>query len=274
MIRSAFASPWLPLAYWTAVVVSALCASGDIPFRRHPHLQAIEKVSAAVPARVNPGLTASQSLPRSINAEFEPVHFWNPEVLCLNGFDTGALKVATEAQRKAAPAIVEAMPIATPAPGTMLSIRADPPAEPAANVLSIQCRTKFAVSNAHGPAVAVHGVVSQEVVSSEGKILIMAGSRVVGSGVLDQESGRLGSDGLWSIFFDNTEMKVRARILDRPGGVIGVIGQVKVAECGVSKANTGAGGGRLVVVPANVPFTLELHGEIQLRDLASSESAN
>ena len=81
-------------------------------------------------------------------------------------------------------------------------------------------------------------------------------------------------DDVWSIFFDNTEMKVRARILDRPGGMIGVIGQVKPAEGGVSKANTDAGGGRLVVVPANAPFTLELHGEIQLRDLASRESIN
>ena len=274
MVRSAFASPWLPLAYWTAVVVSALCASGDNPFRRHPYRQAIEVVSAAVPARVNPGLTATQLLPRSINAVCEPVHFWNPEVLCRGGFDTGTLKVAMEVQRKAAPAIVEARPIATPAPGTMLSIRADPPEEPAANALSIQCRTSFAVSNAHGRAVAIHGVVTQEVVSPEGKILIMAGSRVVGSGVLDQESGRLRSDGVWSVFFDNTEMKVRARILDRPGGLIGVIGRVQPAEVGVSKADTDAGGGRLVVVPENIPFTLELHGEIQLRDLASSEITN
>jgi hypothetical protein len=274
MIRSACASPWLPLAYWTGVVVWALCASSDIPFRRHRHRQAIENVSIGVPPRVNPGLTASQLLARPINQDFETVHFWYPEVLCLTGFDTGALKVAMESQRKAAPATVKSRPITTPAAGTMLSIRADPPEELAANALSIQCRTNLAVSNAHGRTVAIHGVVTEEVVSPEGKILIMAGSRVAGSGVLDQESGRLRSDGVWSIFFDSTEMKVRARILDRPGGLIGVIGHVQPAKVGVSKADTGAGGGRLVVVPANAPFTLEPHGEIQFRNLASSESTN
>ena len=273
MIRSAFASPWLPLAYWTALVVSALCASGDIPFGRHPQRQAIENVFAAVGARVNPGLTVSQSLPRSSNPDSETVHFWNPEVLCLTGFDTGASKVAMKAQRAVAPVIVEAGPIATPAPCTMLSIRADPAEELAANALSIRCRTNFAVSNAHGRAVAIHGVVTEEVISPEGKILIMAGSRVAGSGMLDQESDRLRSDGVWSIFFDHTEMKVRASILDRPGGLIGVIGQVKTAKSGASTANTAANC-RLVVVPANTPFTLELRGEIQLRDLLLNESVN
>jgi hypothetical protein len=156
----------------------------------------------------------------------------------------------------------------------MLSMRAESPDEPPANALSIQCRTSFAVSNAYGRAVTVRGVVTQEVVSPAGKILIMAGSQVVGSGVFDPDSGRLRSDGIWKIVFDDTEMRVRALLLDRPGGLLGVAGQVKPAGGGVVKASTNSGGPRMVVVPGNTSFTIELHGDIQLRDLASNESVN
>jgi hypothetical protein len=192
----------------------------------------------------------------------------------LRSFGTGAQQFVAEAEPNAEPIVVEVQPIATPAPVTMLSIRAESPDEPAANALSIQCRTSFAVSNAHGRAVSIHGVVTQEVVSPAGKILIMAGSQVVGSGVLDQESGRLRSDGIWTIVFDDTEMKVQALLLDRPGGLLGVIGQLKPVEGGLSKASVDSGGARLVLVPGNTSFALELHGEIQLRDLASNQSVN
>ena len=74
-------------------------------------------------------------------------------------------------------------------------------------------------------SVTIPGVVTQEVVSSAGKILIMAGSRVVGSALLDPENGRFKSDGLWSVIFDDTELKVQAELLDRPSGLPGILGQ-------------------------------------------------
>jgi hypothetical protein len=276
MIRCALASPWLPLTYWTAIVFAALCASRQYPMKRHSQLPPIKKVSEAVTVNADPDLPAGQSLPAgtSIARNPKPAHVWSPAVLCLTRLRAAAQHFATEAEPKTEPTVVEAQPIAAPAPVTMLSIRAESPEEPAANALSIQCRTSFAISNSHGGAVSIHGVVAQEVVSPAGKILIMAGSHVVGSGVLDQESGRLRSNGIWTIVFDDTEMKVRALLLDRPGGLRGVIGQVKPAECRVSKASTDSGGARLVVVAGNTSFTLELHGEIQLRDLASNESVN
>jgi hypothetical protein len=229
-----------------------------------------------VAVRADPVLPAIQllSAATSISRDPKPVHVWIPVVLCLRSFGTGAQQFVAEAEPNAEPIVVEVQPIATPAPVTMLSIRAESPDEPAANALSIQCRTSFAVSNAHGRAVSIHGVVTQEVVSPAGKILIMAGSQVVGSGVLDQESGRLRSDGIWTIVFDDTEMKVQALLLDRPGGLLGVIGQLKPVEGGLSKASVDSGGARLVLVPGNTSFALELHGEIQLRDLASNQSVN
>jgi hypothetical protein len=213
-----------------------------------------------------------QSLPgeNSITWHPETVHVWVPAVLCLKSFDRKL--VAAEIEPRKAPTLVEALPNPTPAPVTTLSIRADSPEEPTANVLLIQCRTSLAVSNVRGRAVFIHGVVTQEVVSPAGKILIMAGSRVVGSGLFDPESGRLRSNGIWTIAFEDTEMKVRALLLDRPGGLFGIIGQVKQGESVLATATAGSEVGRLVLVPVDAPFTLELHGEIQFRDLASNES--
>jgi len=272
MIRSVLASPWLPLAYWTAIVCTALSALPQYLSMRHTQLSSIAKVSDVVTAQVNPVSQEVQSLPgeNSITWHREPVHVWVPAVLCLRSFDRKL--VAAEIEPRKVPTVVEALLSPTPAPVTMLSIRADSPEEPTANVLLIECRTSLAVSNAHGRAVSIHGIVTQEVVSPAGKILIMAGSGVVGSGLFDPESGRLRSDGVWTIVFENTEMKVRALLLDRPGGLRGVIGQVKQGESVLATASADSEGGRLVVVPANAPFTLELHGEIQLRDLASNES--
>jgi hypothetical protein len=276
MIRSTLASPWLPLTYWAGIVFAALCAFGQYPITRHSQLSPTKKVSRAVSVPADPVLPAVQSLlaATSILRCPRPAHVWIPAILCLWSSGAGAQQFAAETDRKVKPPVVEAQPIATPAPVTMLSIRAESPYEPAANALSIQCRTSFAVSNSHGRAVSIHGVVTQEVLSPAGRILIMAGSRIVGSGVLDQESGRLRSDGIWTIVFDDTEMKVRALLLDRPGGLRGVIGQVNPIDRGVSKASVDSGGARLVVVPGNTSFALELHGEIQLRDLASNQSAN
>jgi hypothetical protein len=272
MIRSALASPWLPLAYWTAIFCAALCALPQYLSKGHTQRSSIAKVSDVVTAQVNRVSQVVQSLPgeNSITRHRESVHVWVPAVLCLRGFDRKP--VAAEVEPRKVPIVAEALQSPTPAPVTMLSIRADSAEEPTANVLSIECRTSLAVSNMHGRAVSIHGVVTQEVVSPAGKILIMAGSRVAGSGLFDPESGRLRSNRVWTIVFENTEMKVRALLLDRPGGLLGVIGQVKQGESVLATASADSEGGRLELVPANTPFTLELHGEIQLRDLASNES--
>jgi len=154
----------------------------------------------------------------------------------------------------------------------MLSIRVDPSQETAAGTLAIQCRTSLKIGNMHGRTVIIQGVVTQEVVSSIGKILIMAGSRVVGSGLLDPENGRFKSDGLWSIFFDETELKVQARLLDRAAGLPGILGQETSNENEALQREAVRRDGRCIFVPRNAPFVLELHGEILLRELKSDEA--
>jgi hypothetical protein len=156
----------------------------------------------------------------------------------------------------------------------MLSIRLDSPEPVTAKTLAIRCRTSAAISNAHGRTVTIHGVVTEEVVSSAGKILIMAGSRVVGSGILDPENGRFKSDGLWSVFFDDTELKVEAELLDRPSGLPGILGEEVSSEDLTLPGEVMTQDSRSIFVPRNSPFVLELHGEILLRDLKANEASN
>jgi hypothetical protein len=156
----------------------------------------------------------------------------------------------------------------------MLSVHVDPPDQRIANALAIQCRTTAAVNNAHGRIVTIHGVVTQEVVSSTGKILIMAGSRVVGSAMLDPENGRFKSNGQWSVFFDDTELKVQALLLDRPEGLPGVLGREGKTEEQALQKEAAVRDGRCIVVPRNAAFTLKLHGEMLLRDFKTSEANN
>jgi hypothetical protein len=160
------------------------------------------------------------------------------------------------------------------APATMVSIRFDPPEQSTAKTLAIQCRTSVAIVAAQGGMVTIRGVVTQEVVSSVGKILIMAGSRVVGSALLDSENDRFKSNGLWSVFFDNTELKVQAELLDRPSGMPGLLGQEVLNKNGDRQRDSVTQDGCSIFVPRSAPFVLELRGEILLRDLMSNEASN
>jgi hypothetical protein len=156
----------------------------------------------------------------------------------------------------------------------MLTIRTgiDPSGSTAANTLGIQCRTYVPISNARRRNVTIHGVVTQDVVSSAGKILIMAGSRVVGKATFDPENGRLKSNGLWSVFTDSTEIKVQARLLDGPGGLAGILGQETSNEGEAVQREAVLRDGRYIFVPGNASFTLEVSGDFSLRDVKSKEA--
>jgi hypothetical protein len=270
MIRSVLASSWLPLLYWGAAVVAMICWVRHEPLKQRPGHQEIEKVAtASVPTSPPRQDWASTTHAHPVNDPIADVHipigFWSPQSFVLEPLNSAALRRMTAAATKQTPISMEAR---TPpgARATMLSIRADPPEQATPTTLAIHCRTSVAISNAHGRVVTIEGVVTQEVVSSSGKILIMAGSKVVGSGLLDSDNGRFKSDGLWSIFFDGTELKVRAQLLDRLAGLPGLSGQEELNEDGALQREAIARDGRPILVPGGAPFVLEVHGDIQLQE--------
>ena len=274
MIRAVLASPWLPLFYWAAAVVAMIWGVGHEasgPVLGHREFKTA--MTAAASAHVDPSSLAFLPVNLASAIVRSPARFWNPEIFVFQRQNLPVLRPAREIATDKTPLSIEAQTQAT-ASITMLSIRLDPPEPAMAKTLAIRCRTSAAISNAHGRTVTIHGVVTEEVVSSAGKILIMAGSRVVGSGMLDPENGRFKSDGLWSVFFDQTELKVEAELLDRPSGLPGILGEEVSSEDLSFQREAMLRDGRFILVPRNAPFVLELHGEILLRDLKGNEASN
>jgi hypothetical protein len=276
MIRTVLASPWMPLLYWAAAVVAMICAARHESMKRrlaHHKIQMFVTAPAPlpVPIHLNSSTSQAHSAKETNAAGCKPTRFWYPEISVLRRPDSTASKVVTEIVRKETP-METGSKSSVDAPVTMLSIRVDPPEQPIAQRLTIQCRTSVALSNANGRNVTIHGVVTQEVVSSAGKILIMAGSEVVGSGLLDPENGRFKSNGRWSIFFDDTELKVQAQLLDRPAGLPGLLGRETTKEGETFRREAVMRDGRSILVPRNAPFVLEVHGEMLLQDLKSNEA--
>ena len=273
MIRAILASPWLPLLYWTAACIAMIWGTHQESLQQRPRnhqTQMVLRSPVSTPGKTHDNSFTQRQYPGKLvmAAGGAPSHFWYPHFSVFQKADSSALKPVKEDVTNVA--LSPDVQIAGGPSSTMLSIRVDPVQNSMAKTLAIQCGTSVPVSNAHGRTVTIHGVVSQEVVSSAGKILIMAGSRVVGSGRLDLENGRFKSDALWSIFFDDTELQVQAQLLDRPAGLPGVLGQEALIEDEVLRRRDG----RCFIVPRNAPFVLEVRGEIQLRDLKSHQTSN
>jgi hypothetical protein len=275
MIRSVLASPWLPLLYWAGIVSALICEARHEPVKRqlgHQEFQTVVRTSALTTSlrRDDSSPFASHSGKRTI---YQPTRVWSPQIFVLRSLDSSAYRPVTEIATNGKCNSGES-PTTVHAPITMLSIRVDQPEQTLTKFLTIQCRSSAPITNAYGRTVTLRGVVTQEVVSSAGKILIMAGSRVVGSAVLDPENGRFKSDGLWSVIFDDTELKVQAELLDRPSGLPGVLGREASNEQAALQSEATMRDGRLIFIPKNAPFVLELHGQFVLRDLNSNSASN
>jgi len=275
MIRTVLASPWFPLLQWLAALIAVLLVaqhkSLKSGYRKH---DLNPFVSTLVPT---PGSThVASSTPQArlaaqvIPAISRPVNYWYPRISVFQLPKRPSSRLAEQIAITKTPVFKEVQPSMRP-PITMLSIRIDSSGSTAANRLWIQCRTYVPISNARRRNVTIHGVVTQDVVSSAGKILIMAGSRVVGRAAFDPDNGRLKSNGVWVVFSDGTEIKVQARLLDGFAGMAGMLGQGTSNEDEALQREAVLRDGRYVFVPEKASFTLEVYGDILLRDVKSKE---
>jgi hypothetical protein len=276
MTRTLLASPWLPLLYWAAAIIGITCVAHDVSLKQHlgyREFQTVVNASVPTPSPIlnHPSASKPHLAQETISSVSKSPRFWYVRVALLQKPDPSIQTSVTEVPANRAPVSTE-LQTSVSAPITTLAIRVDPLEQTKAETLEIQCRTSLPIRIAHGRSVTIHGVVTQEVVSSSGKILIMAGSRVVGFALLDPENERFRSDGLWSIFFDDTELKVQAQLLDRPAGLPGMLGQEPSNEDEAGPRPAGQRDGQFIFVPRNAPFALELHGEILLRDSKSNQT--
>lgn len=277
MIRTVLASPWFPLVHWIVILVAVLLVaqhkSLNWGLRKHERNSlASNRVATAEFPHVISSIPQAPLGAQVIPVTLEPINYWYPRISVFQLPKRLSPRVAEEIAVTKTPESTEVQP-SVPPPITMLSIRAgiDPSGSSVANTLGIQCRTYVHISNARRRNVTIHGVVTQDVVSSAGKILIMAGSRVVGRGAFDPENGRLKSNGLWLVFSDSTEIKVQARLVDGFRGMAGILGQEASNEDIALRREAVARDGRYVFVPEKASFTLEVYGDISLRDVKPKE---
>jgi hypothetical protein len=155
-------------------------------------------------------------------------------------------------------------PVPRPKAMTMLSISLDEN-KAAPTDLSIRCRTCGQLINVAGTdRVFIVAVVTADVVSQAGKILIRAGSKVAGIGRTDLDNGRLQSHGNWSIIDGDHELRVPAEMQDEVSGFKGVAG--KETSLGPQRD------GRYFFLADKTPFVLSLKGEAEMAEVKALQS--
>jgi hypothetical protein len=279
MIRTVLASPWFPLSQWIAALTAILFIAHHKSLKRalkeherqSPPSARVPTAGSHLASSTPPAGHAVQVIP----SIFKPVSYWYPRISVFPLYERTSPRAAEEISTKRFPTFPDPQSSA-PLAITTLSVRAgiDPPVSTATNTLGIQCRTDVPISNARRRNITIHGVVTQDVVSSKGKILIMAGSRVIGRAAIDPENGRLKSTGLWTIFCDTAEITVQARLLDRIEGMAGILGQEDSNENQALQREAVARDGRYVFLRDKASFALEVYGDISLRDVKSKEVSN
>jgi len=161
-----------------------------------------------------------------------------------------------------------------PKPKTMLSISSyEQGHNQAPRPLLIRCRTNGSISKALiAPRIVIKGVVTEDVVAS-GKILIAAGSKLAGIAQFDPESGRVESNGNWSIIADSREVRVHAELQDADTGFRGIQGKETSFDTERPRRQAVVPDGRYCFVADKTPFILSITGRVNITVLQPLESS-
>jgi hypothetical protein len=180
--------------------------------------------------------------------------------------------VAVPGKRGAAAEIPQRIrPEATPAlrPGQMSMFSAYVPPDSQEEKCRIRCKTDRSLNNIdiHIP---IEVVVEEDVVGQSGKILIPAGTKVVGKGYCDAEAGRILSRGKWTFYASDHQITADATMWDeaRKEGLAGVQLSEGVDEERIKQAIYRDGA--YLYVPSQTRMVLELRGAIAVQDLPSA----
>ena len=243
---------------------AARTAAATVHADRPPQAGAILATTAAAVQSATPlPKIASVPLERE-SAEVPPAETQVSEGPNVVSMLANALKTTHAAQAKI-PA-EGTTPVPRPRAMTMLSI-SSVEANKTAQDLSIRCRTCGQLEQRlpGTDRVLIVAVVTADVVSQAGKILIRAGSKVAGIGRTDLDNGRLQSHGNWSIIDGDHELSVPAEMQDEVSGFEGVAG--KETSLGSER------GGSYFFLADKTPFVLLLKGEAEMTEVKALQSS-
>jgi hypothetical protein len=143
------------------------------------------------------------------------------------------------------------------------------PAESDEEKLKVRCKTERSINNID-IYIPIEAVAEEDVVGRAGKILIPAGTKVIGRGYCDPETGRILSRGKWTFYVSDHQIAVEATLWDetRKEGVEGTQFSEGLDQERVKQAIYRDGA--YLYVPSQTEFTLELQGNITVQDLPSA----
>ena len=135
--------------------------------------------------------------------------------------------------------------------------------------VKVRCKTERSVNNVD-IYIPIEAVAEEDVVGRAGKILIPAGTKVIGRGYCDPETGRILSRGKWTFYLSDHQITVEATLWDetRKEGLEGTQFSEGLDQQRIKQAIYRDGA--YLYVPSQTEFTLELQGNITVQDLPSA----
>ena len=283
VFRSLLSNPLAPLALWIAILSAALILAGPLRLRKikmrsAPTVQLPQPISDIDPLLARAFITMVSASAAATPKPQPDVRLDREEA---QAFIT-MISASAEATPKPRPATREEHPIAAaasphPAPEarpqmTFLSVRADETQSGDDSLfVAIPCRLAGAISNgADGHRIVITGVVSDNIAASSGKILIEAGTKVVGTGWLDTLAGRIKSNGKWSLVTNNHVLKFNATLAEYEGALDGLRGVGTSPEPASVQRQAVIRDGLYLYVPDKRPFVLQISGGFELSDLKAA----
>jgi hypothetical protein len=151
---------------------------------------------------------------------------------------------------------------------TMFSVYAGTSREDQQRQLTLCCRLDHAVSNLE-PGILVTGIVAEDVLGEDGRILIPAGSKVVGHGFCDAERARFLGRGRWTCFVGDHQISALGVLMDaeQKEGLTGTEPASGVDPLKVKQAIYRDG--IFLCVPAGTEFFIRLQGNVSIQELGS-----
>lgn len=157
----------------------------------------------------------------------------------------------------------------TQSPGTMsmFSVYVPPDPERPKQSLLVRCKVGRAFTSVDR-RVTIDGVVQEDVVSGVGKILIPAGSTVVGQGYSDSDRNRILAGGRWTFYLSDHQITIEGTLWsnEQQEGLTCQATRVGSDESKIKQAVYNSG----IHVSEGTDFVLRLTGNISVRDLGSA----
>ncbi|HZC34348.1 MAG TPA: hypothetical protein VE242_01975 [Chthoniobacterales bacterium] len=163
------------------------------------------------------------------------------------------------------------LPEPTPRAGQMsfFSVYCGPSVDQSENQIVVRCKVRRAINNLD-EKVAIVGSVYEDVLSTAGRVLIPAGSKVTGQGFCDPERGRILGRGHWTFYVSEHQISIEGTLLDqtRKEGLPGVESETGQDNTKIKKAIYRDG--LYLYIPVGTEFALKLTGNSSVDDLGSA----